>query len=58
MIKAAARVVFIADSSKLLRVATAKVADLDDADMLVTDADATPEEVRALRRAGLEVVTA
>lgn len=58
MIKAAARVVFIADSSKLMHVATAKVADISDADTLITDADATPEELRELRRAGLETVTA
>lgn len=58
MIKAAARTIFIADHTKLLHVATAKVADLLDADLLITDADAPSDAVRQLRKQGLEVLVA
>ncbi|MEQ8966912.1 MAG: DeoR/GlpR family DNA-binding transcription regulator [Azospirillaceae bacterium] len=56
MIQAATRVVFVCDSSKLMQVATARVAGLDDADMLITDDGASADVVRALRRSGLEVL--
>jgi DeoR/GlpR family transcriptional regulator of sugar metabolism len=56
MIQAASRVIFVCDSSKLMNVATAKVAALEDADLLLTDEAAAPETLRALRRSGLEVM--
>lgn len=56
MIEAASRVIFVCDSSKLMNVATAKVAALEDADLLLTDEAAAPETLRALRRSGLEVM--
>lgn len=58
MINAARRVIFLADHSKLMNVATARVAPLDRADMLVTDAAAPAEALRRLRKAGMEVVVA
>ncbi|HET8728515.1 MAG TPA: DeoR/GlpR family DNA-binding transcription regulator [Alphaproteobacteria bacterium] len=58
MIDAASRRIFVADHTKLMQVATARVAALDAADLLITDEDAPPEAVKALRRAGLEVAIA
>ncbi len=58
MIAAASRVVFLADHSKLKHVATAKIAGLLEADMLITDQGASPSVIRELRTAGLEVVIA
>ncbi|MEO3432567.1 DeoR/GlpR family DNA-binding transcription regulator [Inquilinus sp. CAU 1745] len=58
MIEAASRCVFLADHAKLMRVATARVAPLEAADLLITDEGATSEQLRALRRAGLEIAVA
>ena len=55
MIKAANRVIFLADHSKLKHVATARIATLSEADLLITDADASTETIKELRAAGLEV---
>ncbi len=48
----------LADRSKLLRVATARFADLADLAGLITDDGADPEAVAALEAAGLEVIRA
>jgi DeoR family transcriptional regulator of aga operon len=58
MIEAATRIVFLADHSKLMHVATARVAPLALADLLITDEGADPEQLRILRRAGLDIATA
>lgn len=58
MIKAANRVIFLADHSKLKHVATARIATLSEADLLITDADASTETIKELRAAGLEVAVA
>lgn len=58
MLAAANRVVVLADHSKLKHVATAKIADLADVDMLITDQGASPAVIKELRAAGLEVVIA
>ncbi len=58
MIAAARRVIFLCDHSKLLNVATARVAPLNQADILVTDDEAAPDAVRRLRKAGIEVMVA
>ncbi len=50
--------VVCADSSKLGQVSLAHVCDLDDIDRLITDEDADPEFVAALRETGLDVVLA
>jgi len=55
LIDRARRVVVVADSSKLGQVAFARICGLDDVDELITDSDAAPEEVEAVRAAGLEV---
>ncbi len=55
MIRAARKVVFLADHSKLGHVATARIAAIDTADVLITDADATAEMLRVLRATGIQV---
>ena len=58
MIAAARRLIFLADHSKLMSVATARVAPLDRADMLITDDGAGADALRRLRKAGLDVQVA
>lgn len=58
IIRAASRVVFLADHSKLKHIATARIIGIDEADLLITDNKASAETVRELRAAGLEVVVA
>lgn len=58
MIRAASRVIFLADHSKLKHVATAKIADLSEADLLITDSGASAETLKELRAAGIEIVVA
>ncbi|HEY8463851.1 MAG TPA: DeoR/GlpR family DNA-binding transcription regulator [Bacillota bacterium] len=54
-IKAAQRRVVLADSGKVGKVALAKVADLSEIDLLITDRATAPETIASLREAGLEV---
>jgi DeoR family transcriptional regulator of aga operon len=54
----AARVIVVADSSKLGRSAFAQIVPLDRVDTLVTDSDADPALIAAMRAAGLEVTQA
>ncbi len=58
MIRSASRVIFLADHSKLRHVATARIARLGDADLLITDSNASAETLKDLRAAGIEVVVA
>lgn len=58
MVRAAQRVVVLADSSKLGREHLVRFARADEVDVLVTDADADPRLVAALEDAGIEVVVA
>jgi DeoR family fructose operon transcriptional repressor len=58
MVRAAQRVVVLADSSKLGREHLVRFAALDEVDALVTDGDADPEAIAELEAAGLEVVLA
>ena len=58
MIRSANRVIFLADYSKLRHVATAKIAMLGEADLLITDNKASTETLKDLRAAGIEVVVA
>lgn len=54
-LKASRRQILVADSSKIGNVARAKVGDLDDFDLLITDDQADPEQVRLIQEAGLPV---
>jgi DeoR/GlpR family transcriptional regulator of sugar metabolism len=53
--KASQRVIAVADSSKLGRVAFGHVCDLDDIDVVLTDAGADPQVLDDLRMAGVDV---
>jgi DeoR/GlpR family transcriptional regulator of sugar metabolism len=53
--KASQRVIAVADSSKLGRVAFGHVCNLDDIDILLTDAEADPRIVDELSAAGVDV---
>ena len=55
MVSHAQRVIVVADGSKLGRLTLAKVADVNEIDLVVTDESANPEEVEHLRAAGVEV---
>lgn len=58
LVRAARRVVVLADSTKLGREATVSVAGLDDVDVLVTDAEPAAVPGRAFAAHGVEVVVA
>ena len=55
MVKSATRVMLVADSSKFARTAMAVVADSSAIDVLITDAAAPPEAVRAVADLGVDV---
>ena len=57
LIERARRVVVVADSSKIGRVAFAQICPVQRVHELITDGAADPGEVAALREAGLDVVT-
>jgi DeoR family transcriptional regulator of aga operon len=54
-VRAARRRVVLADSSKVGKVALAKFADLNEIDLLITDAGADEDDIAAIRAKGLEV---
>lgn len=58
MMRASRRAVVLADHSKLLQVATARIAGLEAIHVLITDERADPAALRALTDAGLQVVVA
>jgi len=58
MIGSARRVVMLGDHGKIGHVAGARIADLSEVAVLVTDAEAAPADVNELMAAGLEVVLA
>lgn len=58
MVHAAERRVVVADSTKLARVALARISDIDHVDVLVTDDGADPSFVDDLRDRGVDVVVA
>ncbi|MCW2582246.1 MAG: Transcriptional regulator, DeoR family [Klenkia sp.] len=58
MVRAAQRVVVLADSSKLGREHLVRFASVDDVDVLVTDDEADPDVVTEIESHGIEVLTA
>ncbi|KQS64010.1 DeoR/GlpR family DNA-binding transcription regulator [Modestobacter sp. Leaf380] len=58
MVRAAQRVVVLADSSKLGREHLVRFASVDDVDVLVTDDEADPDVVAEIESHGIEVLTA
>jgi DeoR/GlpR family transcriptional regulator of sugar metabolism len=58
MIRAAQRVIFCFDHTKIGRMSVSKLCGLDLVDTIVTDSAADPEQVEALRSHGVEVILA
>ncbi len=58
MLRAADRGVFLADHDKIGRIASAFVADIRDADMLITDSGADGEALATLSEVGLAIEVA
>ena len=58
MVASSSRVVFLADHGKIGHVATAKIMELSEAELLVTDTGASGAALRLLEQAGLNVITA
>ena len=58
MIACARKTVVLADSTKLGVETAVRFATLDSLDVLVTDSDVEPADLRALESAGIEVVVA
>lgn len=58
VIRTGAEIIVVADNTKLGRASTALVVPLADVHILVTDRDAPPEFVEAVREKGLTVITA
>ena len=58
MLKAAERVVVLADHTKLGKTALSRLAGLDSADLLITDEGADEKMLKALRSGGIEVIIA
>lgn len=58
MIRAAQKVIFCLDHTKLGRQSLSQLCDLDSVDTVVTDAKAAPEQLEMLRRHGVEVIVA
>jgi len=55
---ASSRVIFLADHGKIGHVATAKIMNIADAELLVTDSGASGPALRLLEQAGLNVIMA
>lgn len=58
MIQAAQKVIVLADSSKFQRRGFAKIADMDEVDLIITDAGIPPAMVRRLEEMGIELLIA
>ena len=58
MIDAARRVVVVADHGKIGHVGSARIASLDEVEMLITDAAAPAADIQKLEAAGLSVAVA
>jgi DeoR/GlpR family transcriptional regulator of sugar metabolism len=55
MIERAPRIIAVADGSKIGRVTLARLADVTDIDLLVTDDTADPEQIEGIRARGVQV---
>jgi DeoR family transcriptional regulator of aga operon len=54
-LKTAERKVVLADSSKVGNIGLVKIAEIEQIDLLITDKDADPQEIEALRQKGLKI---
>ena len=58
IVAASSRIVFVADHGKIGHVATAKIMNVQDAELLVTDTGAATPALRPLEQAGLNIIMA
>lgn len=58
MLRAAQKIIFCLDSSKLGRKSVSALCELDEIDTIVTDSGASPEVIATLREKGVEVIVA
>ena len=58
MMRAAQKVIVLADSSKFNRRGFSKIADLDDIDLIITDAGISPVLRNSLEERGIELIIA
>lgn len=58
MMQAAQKVIVLADSTKFNRRGFSKIADMDDVDLIITDADVPAAMVRRLEEMGIELIIA
>lgn len=58
IVASSSRVIFLADHGKIGHVATAKIMDISEAELLITDSGANGAALRLLEQAGLNVITA
>ena len=58
MIDSSLEVIVVADSTKVSRCAFAKITDISGADILVTNSDASQDELAKLEKAGMRVIKA
>ena len=58
MMRAAAKVIVLADSTKIGRISFAALGGLDDIDILVTDSETKPQDRENFERLGIEVIIA
>ena len=58
MMRAAQKVIVLADSSKFGRRGFAKIGNIEDIDMIITDAGVNPNIVNQIREHGIDVVIA
>lgn len=56
MIERAQRVIAVADGSKIGGITLAKMADMSDVDLLITDSEASPDELERISEAGVEII--
>ncbi len=58
MIKAAQKTIVLADSTKFGRRGFAKIGDLDDIDLVITDKNVNPKDVKRLQDLGIDIIIA
>ena len=58
MMQAAQKTIVLADSSKFGRRGFAKIADMEDVDVIITDSGISPKNVRAIEELGIDLIVA
>ena len=58
MMQAAQKTIVLADSSKFGRKGFAKIGDMEEVDMIITDSHVKPSDVRRIEELGIELIIA